>query len=771
MEVLLSKVTQQAMNYAIRSGIAITSGYAIQQCSRLMKTIKGSERSELADLQMRLESKIRIISPAIDMIELIAARGNTSLESAVSLTKSLRYDIQALGTRMARTVAEEDVARRGGTKNRNAAESALELKHIISDIRKLLQRIEDAVPLINLAITTSGASLSTSLPATVSPSRLLQASFLLNGGDMRYAASDLPSLQICPDFVLSVYMLFSGHASRAHNVEGIRETTWKEVMHKAKVKLLRVPLNRIYEYPSNEDNYDRIEGLSTSQLPGESRASEYAYQLLLVEDLDDGRVHTFDENIQPSEYEGVSKAGIRELIPVHEISKIFYADTGKILNIGSEGEANNAVLLLKRDVNAVPPRRMVPRFSETLNFNEEQLPCSSNDYDEQSEIDGQLFKESSTSSTPLPYSHDSGAETTRWRLPKDLDREWIALEVYRDESSDDESESDNAGTSYLDEDQISSGQAVSPAASQEPSLSSAFTNLHLWNTSSTSGNSQPSPSAQHGDRTSAQMILSPQKRAPSHGFARPTTSLAYPAMETSLSLLEMLLRLTSLQQFQQTTHLSISDQMLNFFLHEASTSGAGANNEYRQRLRRHARQRVGFDPYDESPIKRHSEEYIARSQEYYIGEGDDYYDSPVSPYAEHSPSTISNLPPRTYRSPPQQVQSLDSTPIHSASSPCPPQRDPTTRDRASPSPLFRRATAPQVRGQNTTPGHGASQAQRFQIPRNAPPTAPPTSSSPGLHSVHRGENVLKTSETPEDGQGGSLQMNRRAFINTPPESM
>jgi hypothetical protein len=66
------------MNYAIRSGIAITSKYATEQYSRLLdvshsrlppvlgpllislQNVKGTERSELAALQSRLESKIRV---------------------------------------------------------------------------------------------------------------------------------------------------------------------------------------------------------------------------------------------------------------------------------------------------------------------------------------------------------------------------------------------------------------------------------------------------------------------------------------------------------------------------------------------------------------------------------------------------------------------------------------------------------------------------------------------------------------------------------------
>lgn len=48
------------MSYAIRSGIAITSTYAIKQCGRLMKTVDGQEKQELAALQMRLDSKIQV---------------------------------------------------------------------------------------------------------------------------------------------------------------------------------------------------------------------------------------------------------------------------------------------------------------------------------------------------------------------------------------------------------------------------------------------------------------------------------------------------------------------------------------------------------------------------------------------------------------------------------------------------------------------------------------------------------------------------------------
>lgn len=298
------------------------------------------------------------------MIELIAARGNTMLESAVTLTKSLRWDIQTLGVRLSKAAAEEELTRRGSTRAKSVAHNAMELKSIIAEIKAILIRIEDAVPLINLAITTSGVSLSTSLPDSVSPSRLLQASTLLTSGDAQYAMDPSRAMQICPDFTLSMYMLFSSHAYRPHDVEGARETTWKEVIHKARLRILRVPLDRVYDYPGDNETSPGHEKpahlVEHGSMAAEGQAYEYAYQLLVVEDLDDGRVHTYEDGEpQPGPYEGVELAGIRELIPVHEISKIFYADTGKILNIGNDGESNNPVLLLKRDINAVPPRRMM----------------------------------------------------------------------------------------------------------------------------------------------------------------------------------------------------------------------------------------------------------------------------------------------------------------------------------------------------------------------------------------------------------------------------
>ena len=499
---------------------------------------------------------------------------------------------------------EEVLARQGSSKAQSKAHNELELKRIIQDLRKLLNRIEDAVPLINLAITTSGASLSTTLPSTISPSRLLQASTFLTTGDTQYSMATSSSVQVGPIFKLSLYMLFSGHL-RPQNEEDIRQSTWKEVIHKTRVKLIRVSLDTVYNLPVNRQNSAIPSRDSIPSIEADNKADEFAYQLVIIEDLDDDRVHTYEEDeVQPGPYDGVEMAGIREVVPVHEISKIFYADTGKILNIGGDGEPNNPVLLLKRDMNAIPPRRMMERFGEETSEgytsqHEDSFDAREDDHSRsQSQIDAQLEYEHNLSSLIAVQSPEPEPVPAPdpWRIPPNIDPEWLAFEVYTEaEESDVESEADSSTTGH---------RQSSRAQSLDPHMASALTNLQINDTSTPTSNR-------------SQQLLQPS-----------SSRNTLPPIRTSLSLLETLLRLLSLQQFQQKSHLSISDEFLNFFLSESATTGAANGDEQeRRRLRNEARRRVGFDPYDESPIKRRGEDYQYRSGASQAGwqeDGDDH---------------------------------------------------------------------------------------------------------------------------------------------------
>ena len=61
MDALLTRLGVQAVNFAIRSGLAVTSSFAISQCSRLLGTVDDRRLfSELETLQQLLDAKIRV---------------------------------------------------------------------------------------------------------------------------------------------------------------------------------------------------------------------------------------------------------------------------------------------------------------------------------------------------------------------------------------------------------------------------------------------------------------------------------------------------------------------------------------------------------------------------------------------------------------------------------------------------------------------------------------------------------------------------------------
>jgi hypothetical protein len=567
MDVLLARITQQAVHYAIRSGVSISAGFAFQQCHRLLKsTPMGEERERLTHLHAQLESKMRVVSPSVDMIELIAARGNTSLESVVSLAQDIRLHIQHLGSRLSRmTYPTVDggytYTKMHGRKSKGY--HADDMRSIISQMEMLLHRINDAVPLINLAITTSGVSMSTKLSEKVSPGRLLQASTFVTAADRAYVLESSRRSQVGPTYVVSVYMLFGAHSSRPPDV---RRSTWKEVIHKAQLKIWRVSLDQVYALPGEDAR--TTSNVTNGSIPAEVKAAEYAYQMSIVEDLDDNRLHTVDDaDPMPGQFNDIANAGCRDVVPVHEISKIFFADTGKLLDIGTDEDVHNPVILLKRDVHAEPPRRLLAhsRSCDSL-FSDLGLQDPEHD----TEPEHSRRARSPRRGPQVKAEHD-------WRLPADLDPEWMAFEVYSD--GDSASESSEVQHALISGDN-------SPPGSTSPEVS--FKGPHLTEASCAAA-------------TAASSIdMRGSQYSPLYNL---------PPVKTTLSLLEIVLKLLSLQQFRQESHLAIEDELLNFFLETSSAAGSGLSNKHRQKLRDDALHRVGFDPYEQSPTKQEPQKH------------------------------------------------------------------------------------------------------------------------------------------------------------------
>ncbi|KAK0640975.1 RanGTP-binding protein-domain-containing protein [Cercophora newfieldiana] len=629
MDALVETVKQlgwkQAQQILFTAAVKPTVEYTIKACSRLLKGVDDKAiHAELKTLQKLLDGKVKIISPSIDLIEFKSGRGNVFLESAVPLAKALHRDIIRLGKRLDSAATSEENLRRftgKSTPDHRAALSAhgAELLLIIEDIKGLLARIDRDVPSMLLAITNSGEKMNSALSPGMSPSRMMQASWFLNFGDFQFASKNLP-VQIGPAFTLSLYMLFRGHAvpqkAKSRDAlatpdktpgdttcneepyglgEGDRKPIWQEVMHKARVRLCRVPIDWTFDpaqgyCPKASSDPVASEDSPTSALAMLGPTGQYSYHLEIIEDLDDGRAHD-EESATAGPYEDIPLAGIRESIPIYQLAKIFYTDTGRLLNIRDSGDGdNNPILLLKRDASAKTPNRLREEWLDESEGSDSDT--DEGDSNDQLSVDRQLREESEACEAP----RDEKAESRASYLPKHVDPEWLALEVYmEDEEEEGEDEDDEDEKAYADTRENTPRKPVREPDWRSPRhRSSVDSDLmsHLRRISLQSGPSQ----------TVSQPSLREVGVAGSGGGESTTGRSPFGPVVTSLSLLEMLIRLTSLQEFQQTPHLSIPDHILTFFLEETSTTGL-QQGEAQWALRNEAKRRVGFDPYADTPNK------------------------------------------------------------------------------------------------------------------------------------------------------------------------
>jgi hypothetical protein len=550
------------------------------------------------------------LEPILKSIEVQFDRGNYALGSCVGIGHEIRHDFESLGVRLrnATVLVEQS---RDGTKKSSTPQQHAELVSILEEMKQLVTTIDDSIPSISLWMSTVGAKPTET--ASFSPARLLQASMLVNVGDTQFIIDPSRPMQIGPDFTVSMYMLFKGHASAQDGMPygweaGQRKPTWQEVIHKARVRLYRVPAQPEYGY---------MHEMGQDMPPSRT----YAYQLQIVEDLDDGRVHTFDDgDAGPAPYDGVAVAGIRDLFPVGDIAKMYYADVGKVLNIGSDDGADKPVLVLKRAQDQFQPaptgsdgeqaqRGQILETIEEPSFTSESTLSGTSAQDD---IDRQLREESQAADPaqdqvwPLP-TQDELPRPPQWTIPQHFDPEFMVLEVFDMDdsvSSIDDDESEAAGEV---KDDMPAG--LRPPKSHATFRTSVDGNLvnQLHRMSLASGalpSSRPSSSHSHAHS------YSPDHHQPlstelavtgtSTSVAAPIPTLIerspFGAIRTSLSLLEMLLRLATLQELEQTTHLAVPDHLLRFFLDDM-VAESGLNSNERWAGRADDARKVGFDPY------------------------------------------------------------------------------------------------------------------------------------------------------------------------------
>lgn len=458
-------------------------------------------------------------------------------------------------------------------------------------------------------------------------------------GDTQFSGDPYRPVQIGPSFTLSLYMLFLGHSTagkapsktakeendqdtpRGKRTEtpygvgaGERKPIWQEVLHKARVRVCRTPPGWEFHQgrgfaPSSKETVKIIPdvdsaGSSSSLAPSEEDQGEYAYYLEIIEDLDDGRAHE-ESQACDNAYDGILHAGMKEAIPMYQISKLLYTDSGRILNIGADNNFENSpVLLLKRDPSATAPTKTMTHMAPEEESEEDNSSECSEDEDEQDGVDRQLREESKgwkeAGKEDAPADIDQGH--VHWRFPGHLDPEWLALEVFVEDGND-QGESVNDGG---DEDEDDDDDDEQDGSDDEDGGTSArpkqrrSVNKHIAEQTQNMSLSSAAPIYHHQPARNASS--SGSKDIPMSEILPPrVVQSPYGTVTSSLSLLEMLVRLVSLQQFQQTSHLAIPDHILTFFLEE--TSATGLCGEARWQAKRAAKQKMGFDPFTDTPTK------------------------------------------------------------------------------------------------------------------------------------------------------------------------
>ncbi|GMG36042.1 unnamed protein product [Ambrosiozyma monospora] len=287
MDQLLSKAGSTIVTFAIRSGVQIASSYVIKSVNQLMDSAPDKQKRQLERLKSKLQTRIEIVSYAMELIQLVASRGNTNLESTLRLVSDLKLEIDEFEENI------DDLAKEISTSKKLTPES---IKSIQNYMQSLLVKIEQAIPVINLALTTSGANLSGSLNSYISPGRLLNTTVYMNDSNLEFERSK-KKVKVGPDFDLTFYNIF-------YNANRGSEITWREKFARCKLQIFRVPV----------------------------KGREYSYEVELIESFDDGRYHDDDDTPE------------KIVLKVEDIARLFYSASGKLLKLD---DRTTPVLVLK----------------------------------------------------------------------------------------------------------------------------------------------------------------------------------------------------------------------------------------------------------------------------------------------------------------------------------------------------------------------------------------------------------------------------------------
>ncbi|OLY82750.1 putative membrane protein [Smittium mucronatum] len=597
---------------------------ALKHVSQYLKNApKSSSRknSDLKTLKSLFETKLRAIMPAIDLIEIMTARGNSVMKTILPLTNSLRKDIESFCFSLERMEIDEinsqnlshsHVNRKISSKstlvfqditsklpldsnypkiledsfqessNQGSDQYSDQTERICSELKMLLSKIDQAVPLLNLALATSGINLGGSLPTGISTSRLLQASsFIVSTANRCDSYLKSPSIvpqnsknpskykkklnsksskkingtfhskpipppsntstklprvlnrnnkcfAVSEPFNLKLYTLFSGSARS----KSLSDFTWKENFPRCQIQLFRTL------------NSDQTNSFLEKNTTIESLINSFSYSLTCTQNLNDGRYHEdLDYNLKDPKSDFLPGKAVT--IDVSYINKLYFSSSGTLLNI--EG-SNSPVLVLQIKSDSLNKPKKNP---SNLKKSFSNLKINSNSTKDQ-------LSEDSSSDSSDEFLEDEKSNRYDGFI-------WLALQA------DNYDPSDDSGSDYNSDYYSDSDSSSKLSESENPHKSH---NLH---SSDPSNHHDDTSFSEEDYQSNEESIKHHLKNSNSHNNNHSSDDHINDNSEntpfsvdewslSSLSLLECLLRLATAETSLQKSHLEIPDEQLMLFL-------------------------------------------------------------------------------------------------------------------------------------------------------------------------------------------------------------
>lgn len=327
------------------------------------------------------------------------------------------------------------------------------------------------------------------------------------------------------------------------------DITWKEEHAKCIVSIIRVDLN-----DSEESRGDLAR----------KRANEYAYELQVIEDLNDGRYHEEIERKRAKKDKDGHIYGSRRNIPIHLISRLFFNASGRLLNIE---EAKTPVLVLKLNHALSPPRKLL-----------------------------ESIRNDGTEDDKTEENIDDEAFYDRINDPENI--EWIAFEIWNDGIDDEDKSEDDTSSDTTD---------TSESLSENDKYDNIYENMNNGdNCNSNEEQLKNMPSSD--DQKASEEAIGVKNKSFKSEKQIDEFSAALKALDinvgstneilelqrssnanlATLSLLEYIIRLTALQTSEQTSLLSVTDERISLFLRDDSHNSR-------------TRERAGALEYGETP--------------------------------------------------------------------------------------------------------------------------------------------------------------------------